>query len=50
MNKHYLKTVQPYFDAIDQGLKTFEIRKNDRDFKVGDILVLLEEPQPGKRI
>ncbi len=39
---HNLKTVQPYYDASASGDKTFEIRKNDRDFKVGDILRLYE--------
>lgn len=39
---HQLKTVQPYFDDVASGNKTFEVRKNDRDFKVGDVLMLLE--------
>lgn len=39
---HHLKTIQPYFEHIYDGVKTFEIRKNDRDFRVGDILFLKE--------
>lgn len=39
---HKLKTIQPFFDHVKQGYKSFEIRKNDRDFKVGDILILQE--------
>ena len=39
---HDLKCWPDYFDAIAAGLKTAELRKNDRDFKVGDTLVLLE--------
>jgi hypothetical protein len=39
---HTLKTLPDYFRAVESGEKTFEIRKNDRDFKVGDILVLEE--------
>lgn len=39
---HQLKTVQPYFDDVASGNKTFEVRKNDRDFKVNDVLMLLE--------
>jgi len=39
---HVLKTIQPYFDYVDLGNKTFEVRKNDRDFKVGDIMALME--------
>lgn len=42
MNKHELKTWPPFFDAVVEGKKTFEIRKNDRNFRVGDVLVLQE--------
>lgn len=40
--KHELKIYQEYFEAVKDGRKKFEIRKNDRNYKVGDILVLLE--------
>lgn len=39
---HHLKTLPVYFDAVRRGDKTFEIRKNDRDFQTGDTLVLQE--------
>lgn len=39
---HELKIVPAYFDAIRFGEKKFEIRKNDRNFHVGDILRLKE--------
>lgn len=39
---HELKTWSVYFDLIDSGQKTFELRKNDRDFQVGDRLILKE--------
>ena len=39
---HELKTWPKYFNDIKSGLKTFEIRKHDRPFKVGDILELKE--------
>lgn len=39
---HALKTLKPYFDALTQGVKTYEVRKNDRDFNVGDFLALNE--------
>lgn len=42
MSKHLLKTVQPYYGQVESGLKTFECRKNDRDFEVGDYVNLVE--------
>lgn len=39
---HKLKTDTEVFQAIVDGRRTFEIRFNDRNFKVGDELVLLE--------
>ena len=41
MNKpitHELKIYKEYADAIINGEKTFEIRLNDRRYKVGDII------------
>lgn len=46
MTIHILKTVQPYFKQVSRGLKTFEVRKNDRDFREGDILLLCPWPTP----
>lgn len=42
MKTHHLKTWTSAFNAVIYGLKTFEFRLNDRDFEVGDILVLQE--------
>lgn len=39
---HALKTVPPFFKDVVDGKKTFEVRKNDRLFKVGDKLLLQE--------
>jgi len=39
---HELKTCNEYFEEVFMGHKTFEIRKNDRDFKKGDTLILKE--------
>lgn len=42
MRTHCLKTWVKYYNQIIDGTKCFEIRQNDRDFKVGDRLVLQE--------
>lgn len=39
---HELKTWQSYFHSLADGTKTFEIRKRDRDFRIGDELWLRE--------
>jgi hypothetical protein len=39
---HELKILPRYFKSILDGTKNFELRKNDRDYKVGDNLVLHE--------
>lgn len=38
---HNLKTLPQYFDKLKEGQKNFEIRLNDRDYQVGDILKLI---------
>ena len=43
---HYLKTLPEYYEKILDGTKRFELRKNDRDFKVGDWLHLAEWSDP----
>lgn len=40
MKVHELKLDDKYFNDVQDGSKTFEIRKNDRDFQVGDLLAL----------
>lgn len=44
---HHLKTWPPHFQEVRDGKKTFELRLNDRNFQVGDFLVL-EEYEPDK--
>lgn len=42
MTVHELKIEPVYFDEVVSGAKRFEIRKDDRDFKIGDGLFLEE--------
>lgn len=39
---HKLKTHPKYFQAVKKGIKTFECRYNDRNFKDTDTLILQE--------
>lgn len=49
MKLHRLKLQQPFFGDVYCGRKNFEVRKNDRDFKVGDRLMLVEYPSEDLR-
>lgn len=42
MKTHNLKTWPEYYQKVLDGTKTFELRKDDRGFKVGDELCLHE--------
>lgn len=39
---HYIRILPEYFKVVEHGKKRFELRKNDRDYKVGDNIVLQE--------
>lgn len=39
---HALKILPTYFEAVANGKKTFEARRNDRGFRAGDYLALNE--------
>lgn len=39
---HEIKIVASYYDDVTSGRKRFELRKNDRGYKVGDTLKMLE--------
>ena len=39
---HELKCWPEFFVPLREQIKEFELRKNDRDYKVGDYLILLE--------
>lgn len=49
MKTHELKCKHSYWHSIAAKRKTYELRKNDRDYEVGDLLVLyrLAEADPG---
>lgn len=40
MAEHKLKCWPAYFDALQRGDKNFEVRRDDRGFQRGDVLVL----------
>lgn len=40
MRTHILKIKEPYFSDVLNKIKTFEIRKDDRGYEVGDKLIL----------
>ena len=40
--EHDLKCQPPFFEAVRCGDKPFEVRKDDRDYRVGDTLILRE--------
>lgn len=42
---HKLKCIQPYFNEVANGVKDFEVRKDDRNYQVGDRLDLYEGPE-----
>jgi hypothetical protein len=42
MTTHTLKIWPQWFREVESGVKTFEIRRDDRGFKVGDLLRLEE--------
>lgn len=42
MKIHELKISPKYFEDVCFGIKSFEIRKDDRDYKVGDLITLRE--------
>ena len=42
MQIHELKILPEYFDAVISGAKNFELRKDDRNYKIGDLIILKE--------
>lgn len=48
MAEHTLKCWDNYFDAVASGEKTFEVRRDDRGFQKGDLLILEKIDRFGK--
>lgn len=44
-NVHDLKTWSGFFWQVQRGVKPFELRKNDREYQAGDILILRDYDQ-----
>ena len=42
MKEHFLKIWPVYFTDVQKRLKNFEVRKDDRNYSVGDVLILQE--------
>ena len=42
MKLHELKILHKYLVDVDLGNKTFELRKNDRDYQVGDLIHFID--------
>lgn len=42
MTLHELKILHEYLVDVDLGKKTFELRKNDRDYQVGDLIRFID--------
>jgi len=42
MRLHELKTWPEYYQPMEDGIKQFEWRKDDRNYEVGDLLLLRE--------
>lgn len=38
MKLHELKIKEKYYQKVLCGIKTFELRKNDRDYQIGDLI------------
>lgn len=47
MKLHELKILHKYLVDISRGEKTFELRKNDRDYQVGDLIHFINVNKDG---
>lgn len=49
MKEHDLKCWTEYFDAVARGAKTCEVRVDDRDYDVGDVILLRDYDRAARR-
>lgn len=42
MKIHKLKIKHEYLEEVELGRKSFELRKNDRDYQIGDIISFID--------
>ena len=45
--RHEIKIRPEYYKSVIAGMKTFELRENDRDYQVGDEVKLMEWDEDG---
>ena len=50
MKLHELKIKHEYLIEVDMGRKTFELRKNDRDYQVGDLIHFIDIKDEDKEL
>lgn len=42
MATHEVECINPFFSDVKSGKKNFEVRLNDRNYQVGDVIKLME--------
>ena len=50
MTYHCLKLSTRYYDSVDNGTKPFEVRKDDRSFRIGDTIEFMRVDENGNTI
>lgn len=50
MSVHAINLQQPFFDDFLDGSKTFEVRVKDRDYRKGDVVILIEVGNDGEQV
>jgi hypothetical protein len=46
---HLVKSWPEFFEPICQGIRTHDLRRNDREYNIGDILILREFESTSER-